>query len=104
MSSASSWNGWRQVVLAVAVSVACAGPPSGAVFVSYGPPTPPPVVIPVAPGPRYILVPGHWSWDGARYVWIGAVWLLPPYPAASWIPGRWRHHHRGWYWVPGHWK
>ena len=35
-------------------------------------PMPPPrmEVIPVAPGPGYNWVPGHWAWRGAEWVWI----------------------------------
>jgi len=74
--------------------------------------------IPVAPGPNYHWVPGHWMWSG-RWVWnrghyiVGVVPVMPvaivetppPSPGAGWFwvrghyvwgPGRW-------VWNPGHW-
>ena len=44
-------------------------------------PLPPPVqveLIPVAPGPQHVWVPGHWSWRPGlgEYVWVAGHWTV----------------------------
>jgi hypothetical protein len=42
-----------------------------------GPPPPPRVErVTVSPGPNYVRVPGHWRWNGRRYVWIDGHWAV----------------------------
>jgi hypothetical protein len=42
-----------------------------------GPPPPPRVErVTVSPGPSYVRVPGHWRWNGRRYVWIEGHWAV----------------------------
>ncbi len=48
-------------------------PPSPAYVVEPGAPPPPaPIVeaVPSPPGAYYVWRPGHWRWNGFRYVWI----------------------------------
>ncbi len=65
------------------------------------PPPPPPAYIAPPPpvGPGYVLVPGHYRWDGYRYVWIGAHYGRPHRGEVRFVPGHWSP--RGW--IPEHW-
>src|SRR6516164_7342508 len=57
------------LVLGCGIGIAAAQP---AVVVERGVMPPPRVeVVPVAPGPGYNWVPGHWAWRGSGWVWIG---------------------------------
>ncbi len=61
---------------------------------------------PPRPGPpeRFVLEPGHWHWNGFRYVWIGRHWieLRPGY--GHFIHGHWVvGAYGGAHWIPGHW-
>jgi hypothetical protein len=60
--------------------------------------TPPP------PSPYHVWDPGHWRWDGRRYVWVPGHYIHNPHHYAKWIPGHWVERHGGWYWVEGHWR
>ena len=75
-------------------------------------------VIPVAPGPNYHWVPGHWVWYGRRWVWVRGHYVLgvvppmpaaivetpppPPGPAWFWVRGHYFWRSR-WVWRPGRW-
>lgn len=76
---------------------------SGGIYIQAGPPAPIYETVPAAPGPGYYWVPGYWSWNGYRYVWVHGHYAYPPYAGAVWRPGHWVHNWRGWHWVPGHW-
>lgn len=55
------------------------GPPPPPVIV--GPPPPPaPIVEAVPPPPAafYVWRPGHWRWNGFRYVWIRGHYVARP--------------------------
>jgi hypothetical protein len=68
------------------------------------PPPPPAETPPPTPGTDYVWVDGDWVWNGG-WVWVGGHWVLPPYPGAIWLHGRWGR--RGWGGyrrVPGHWR
>jgi hypothetical protein len=67
------------------------------------PPAPYAEVIPMAPGPAYVWIGGHWSWYLGRHVWIGGRWALPP-PGHGWVPGYWGRHGPGWRWHGGYWR
>ena len=60
---------------------------------------------PVLPGPpaQYELVPGHWKWNGVRYVWHPRHWVLRPVGYARWVPGHWGNRFGNYVWVEGHW-
>lgn len=66
------------------------------------PPPPQVEVMPVAPGPGYVWIGGHWGWNLGRHVWIGGRWMLPP-AGYAWVPGYWGRHDRGWRWHGGYW-
>lgn len=76
-------------------------------------------VVPVAPGPGYNWVPGHWAWRGVNWVWIpghhirGVVPAMPPEvvevvparpsPGHVWVKGHHVFEGGRWVWHPGVW-
>ena len=49
--------------------------------VAAAPPPPPPVYVeqpPPPPAAAYVWRPGHWRWNGVRYVWIRGHYVLRP--------------------------
>ena len=60
-----------------------------------GPPPPPP-----GPPAGFVLEPGHWQWNGARYIWIGRHWIPTRPGYVHFIPGHWGFGGR---WIPAHW-
>ena len=77
---------------------------SNTVIVAQAPPAPQVEVVPVAPGPAYVWVPGYWSIGvGGGWVWVGGHYGIPPRPHAVWVAGHWGWHGRGYVWVGGHW-
>jgi hypothetical protein len=72
------------------------------------PPIPPPQdepPPPPAPGARYVLVPGHWHWNGVTYDrWVHARWVIRRAGWGHFVPGAWVQRPNGsWRWVPEHW-
>lgn len=68
---------------------------------------PPPrqeMVPPPPQGGRMIWEPGHWHWDGVRYVWIGGHYIERR--GGHWVAGRWVWGPREgrWVWRPAHWE
>jgi hypothetical protein len=50
-------------------------------------------------------VPGHWTWNGARYRWSPQHWVLRRPGYAAWVPGQWVIGPGGNYrWMEGHWS
>jgi hypothetical protein len=70
----------------------------------YGPiPAPRVEVVPVPPpGRRVVWEPGHWHWNGIRYVWIGGRYIPFRRRYVHYVPGAWVWRGR-WVWVPAHW-
>ena len=72
------------------------------------PPAPAPQaeVVPVAPGPAYVWVGGHWAWRGRRhgYVWVPGYWGIPAQPGYVWVPAHWEARPGGYLWIEGHWR
>ena len=93
------------LILTVTLSglTACASP-RGRLYVRVGPPAAIIETRVVAPGSRYVWLPGFYSWNGGAYVWVPGRWERPARARATWVPGRWVHEHRGWYFVEGHWR
>jgi WXXGXW repeat (2 copies) len=76
-------------------------------------------VIPVAPGPGFNWVPGHWAWRGVHWEWIpghhvrGVVAARPaevvevvpvrPSPGHVWVKGHHVYEGGAWVWRPGVW-
>ena len=94
----------RFVVGSVFGFLLAVGVAHGQIMVGIGPPPPPRVVIPVAPGPRYVWVDGYHRYDGRGYVWVPGRYAIPPRHRALWVPGRWEPRRRGYVWVPGYWR
>ena len=75
-----------------------------------------PAGYPVAPPPRAELVPappqsrvpliwrpGHYDWDGARYVWVPGEWVDRAGHGTLWQDGYWRRQDGQYVWVAPHW-
>ena len=57
------------------------GAPTGALVTDQAPPPQQVEVVPVAPGPEYVWMPGYWSVGvGGGWVWIGGRYAIPPRP------------------------
>ena len=79
-------------------------PPVNEVVVDQAPPPPVEEVQPPTPFANAYWVPGHWWWNGYRYVWLTGRWTARP-AGFVWEPARWEHRPDGrWAWRPGHWR
>lgn len=69
-------------------------------------PVPPPrsEYVPPRPGAAYVWVPGHWHWNGYRYIWIGGRYVVRQSGWHHWVDGHWAVIHGRWTWIPGHWR
>jgi hypothetical protein len=63
-----------------------------------GPPPPPP-----GPPERWVIEPGHWHWNGYRYVWVRRHWIPVRAGFAHFVPGHWANTPGGPRWIPSHW-
>jgi hypothetical protein len=68
-------------------------------------PMPPPRYEPVPPPPgaAYVWVPGHWRWNGYRYIWVGGRYVVRQTGWHRWVDGRWVIINGRWTWIPAHW-
>ncbi len=78
-------------------------PPANSSMSQTPPPALPPETAPPTPGPDYVWVDGDWVWNGG-WVWVGGHWVLPPFPHAVWIHGRWFRGGHGFLRERGHWR
>jgi hypothetical protein len=92
------------VLTAALVAIPSPASAGARVYVRIGPPAPIAEVRGVAPGPRYVWVPGYHNWNGTAYVWAPGRWAVPPRARARWVPARWVHDRHGYYLVRGHWR
>jgi len=60
-------------------------------------------VVGAAP-PGQAWVKGHWSWDGARYVWVPGHHMLIPDGLHEWVPGTWYAAGGHWFYRSGYWR
>jgi len=92
--------------LIVATAVLAAAPSEAHVGIVVGIAPPAPIVEPVPAPPvvGYAWRPGHWRWNGVRYVWLPGRYMAPPRVGAVWMAGHWSARAAGWVWVPGHWS
>jgi hypothetical protein len=72
------------------------------------PPPPPPVpveTVPAQPGPKYVWVPGSYTWQPVTrtYAWVPGHWTIPP-QGYVWVPGHWETQANGTVWVDGQWR
>ena len=70
------------------------------------PPLPPPRYeqIPPPPGGQFAWQPGHWRWNGYRYVWFPGRYIPGGPHFAHFIPGHWALRYGQWVWIPQHWR
>jgi hypothetical protein len=57
------------------------------------------------PGPQYVWVMGHYSWDGNDFQWHGGQWAVPPNGYSNWSAGHWDQvGSNNWTYTDGHWQ
>jgi hypothetical protein len=74
---------------------------------NYAPIPPPRVeVVPPPPGGRVIWEPGHWHWNGYRYIWIGGRYVQTRPAYRHYVEGRWvwAPYQGRYVWSPAHWE
>jgi hypothetical protein len=88
-------------VLLVGIGTAVAQPPPPA-----APPPPRYEAVPPPRGQRFAWEPGHWHWNGMRYVWIAGHYVERRAGWSHYVEGHWvwRPAMRRWEWMPGHWE
>ncbi len=79
-------------------------PTQKSVVVEQAPPAPRLEVVPLSPGPRYVWVPGYWSYRYGHWYWVGGTWVMRPHATAVWVGGYWARHGRSYIWISGHWR
>ena len=91
-------------VCVVGIGSASAQPPPPPTYA----PIPPPraEVIPPPPGGPMVWEPGHWHWDGYRYVWRPGHYVQSRPEYRHYAEGRWIWAPREgrWIWRPAHWE
>src|ERR1700761_5138598 len=92
-----AWSAW---------AILCACQLAAAANFSFSVGIAPPAAVaetpPPPPAPSSVWMPGYWSWDGARYVWVPGQYVVPPFPGAIWLGGRWVRSGPHWGWGDGH--
>lgn len=68
------------------------------------PPAPLSERVPPRPAPQAYWQPGHWTWNGVRWVWRKGYYVEPPKTATAWIPGHWDEGAAGYTWIKGRWE
>jgi hypothetical protein len=63
-------------------------------------------VIPRAPNGRAVWEPGHWDWNGRRYVWLGGHYVdrraqHGRYAEGNWV---WSDRQARWVWRRARWE
>jgi hypothetical protein len=74
---------------------------------NYAPIPPPRVeVVPPPPGGRMVWEPGHWHWNGYRYIWFGGRYVQTRPAYHHYVEGRWvwAPYQRRYVWTPAHWE
>jgi hypothetical protein len=83
-------------------------PPQGAeveVIAPEAPPTPIYEAVPVAPGPDYFWIGGHWHWNHG-WVWVHGRFDRHPHfhQGAGWEEGHWDRRGGSYVWIEGRWR
>jgi len=73
------------------------------VQVTVEPPAPQVEVIPVVPA-GHAWIHGHWSWEGARYLWVPGHHMAIPEGQHAWEPGHWYRSGPNWFYANGYWR
>jgi hypothetical protein len=83
------------------------------VYTSYAVQSPPPLppgtppgqtIIPAAPSPTALWVPGYWSYDGYQYRWAAGHWEIPPPNAHSYVAAHWENRGSSYAFIEGYWQ
>jgi hypothetical protein len=99
------WFGAGIAVFLIGVGSAVAQPPPPPA--TYAPIPPPRAeTVPPPPGRRMLWEPGHWHWNGVRYIWIDGRYIPRQPHYGRYVEGRWAWapHQNRWIWVPAHWQ
>ena len=72
--------------------------------VRRGPPPAVVEVIPVAPSPRHVWVPGYHRWDGHQHVWTPGNYQVPVGNYRRWEPHRWEQRGEEYRFRRGGWR
>jgi hypothetical protein len=77
---------------------------AGEVVVRVAPPAARVEVVPRAPSPRHVWVPGYWGWrEHHGHVWYGGHYVVGR-PGAVWEPAHWSARGGYWHLSEGHWR
>jgi hypothetical protein len=79
---------------------------AGIYYVPAPPPAPIYEVQTAPPGPLELFFwqPGHWRWEGGRYIWHRGIWARRPHPAAVWMAPHWEQRPQGYVFIEGRWN
>ena len=81
-----------------------AGAEAQAWQVQVAPPAPMVEVVPAAPSPRHVWVPGYHRWNGHHHVWVPGTYVVPRGGYHRWEPHRWENRGGRYHFVPGGWR
>lgn len=90
-------------MLLLAIGLGASYAASAQVYVTIRPKAPV-VVRTERPSPKHVWIEEEWREDGHGYKYAGGHWEVPPRDGQRWIPGHWKHEHRGDFWIRGHWS
>ena len=71
------------------------------------PPPPPPQtaeVVPAAPAPNAVWIPGYWDFTGSAYAWLPGHWEVPPPMARSYVAAHWEDRAGSFVYVRSYWR
>jgi hypothetical protein len=81
-----------------------AAAPARQIIVVEQPPAAQTEMIGVAPSTSHVWLPGYWSRQGDKWVWINGRWELRPAATATYVPGHWEKRGTGFVWHEGYWR
>ena len=94
-----AWSAAALLAFGIGTAVAQPPPPPN----PYGPIPPPRAEVVPPPRSGYYWEPGHWHWNGHRYIWIDGRWVGGPPRRGHYVEGHWRWNGNHYVWVPAHW-
>lgn len=68
------------------------------------PPAPRVETVGVPPTAEHVWIPGHWTREGDRWVWVGGRFEARPSTTSVYVPGHWEMRGNGYVWREGYWK
>jgi WXXGXW repeat (2 copies) len=100
-------NGWVWIEGRYVVPGAPPPFPGGQIEViaNEAPPAPIFEAIPIAPGPDFFWIGGHWHWNHG-WVWLNGRFDRHPHfhPGGGWEAGHWDRRGGHYAWTEGHWR